>query len=336
MGNAISALVNLANGNYSSLNDFVGTLVRAAVNLSKGNYVSLSRFVGNAVDALVNLFRGNYYSLSDFIGSAISVVTNLTNSGSNWTSGLMSWLTGNRYGTVEMVVNLVAGVVRGFQAIFGKAEGGIVTAAGRSLSFARGGVIRGSGRAGWWDSVNKYASGTSRAHGTVFVAGEAGPEVVGHVNGRTEILNKSQLAQAIYGAVTSGMGQAVNALGRYLAGHMSRCADAISATVAANGVGDLRGLEYYAPAMSAGAVLPYAVNAQADGPDDGLRSVLDANNEDLIQTIISVIGAQTSAIVSALNAIQRQAGAAAGPSAQQIIDDINRRAQMFGESPILI
>lgn len=57
---------------------------------------------------------------------------------------------------------------------------------------------------GRWSNIPQYASGTLNA-GSVFVAGEAGPELVGHVGGRTEVLNKSQLASAMYSAVHSAM-----------------------------------------------------------------------------------------------------------------------------------
>ena len=72
--------------------------------------------------------------------------------------------------------------------------------------FASGGVIA-NGIAQTWNSISKYASGTSNAHGSLFVAGEAGPEIVGHIGGRTEVLNKSQIAQAIYSAVVAALGQ---------------------------------------------------------------------------------------------------------------------------------
>lgn len=58
---------------------------------------------------------------------------------------------------------------------------------------------------GIWRSIPQYASGTSNAHGSLFLAGEAGPEIVGHVGGRTEVLNKSQLAAAMFSAVRSAM-----------------------------------------------------------------------------------------------------------------------------------
>jgi hypothetical protein len=41
----------------------------------------------------------------------------------------------------------------------------------------------------------------------MFIAGEAGSELVGHINGRTEVLNKSQLGQIMHSAIVDGMYQ---------------------------------------------------------------------------------------------------------------------------------
>ena len=81
--------------------------------------------------------------------------------------------------------------------------------AGKSyIRRAAGGVLN----HGIWSNIPQYAGGTSRAHGSMFVAGESGPEVVGHIGGRTEVLNKSQLASAMYSSVTAAMSQSLNAL----------------------------------------------------------------------------------------------------------------------------
>ena len=221
-----------------------------------------------------------------------------------------------------------------------QATGGVI-ANGLFRRFAAGGVISG-GLARYLAGVPHYAGGTTRAHGTVFVAGEAGPEIMGHINGRTEILNKSQLAQTMYSAVLSAMGQAVSALGTFLSGQLANCTNAIVKTIGnreqgtgnRNGWG-FAGLNYHAPVMASGTVLPYDVAAQIERAGMDIQNTLDANNEDLIQTIISVIGAQTSAIVSALRTNQQQGTANNGLTAQQLINDINRRAQMFGGSPLL-
>jgi len=74
---------------------------------------------------------------------------------------------------------------------------------------ARGGAYY----SGHWHNIAQYATGGIPSQGTMFVAGEAGAEVVGDINGRTEVLNQSQLASAIHSAVLSAMQQA-NASGQ--------------------------------------------------------------------------------------------------------------------------
>ena len=69
------------------------------------------------------------------------------------------------------------------------------------LPEALGGAFYGN----FWHSIPQYAGGTLNAYGSLFLAGEAGPELVGHVGGRTEVLNKSQLASAMFSAVRSAM-----------------------------------------------------------------------------------------------------------------------------------
>ena len=214
--------------------------------------------------------------------------------------------------------------------------GGIISRLGNYFRFANGGQIMRNGRASWYDSVNKYADGTARAHGTVFVAGEAGPEIMGHVNGRTEILNKSQLADAIYAAVVSGMGQAVNALGSYLANHMTNCTNSIVKTIAANtGWVDVGNIEYHEPVMASGGIMPYDITMQIARSTQEIQSTLDANNEDLIQAMVSAIGSAAQSIVQAMLTQQtRNVPTNNGMTSRQMIDAINRSTLMFGQSPL--
>lgn len=72
----------------------------------------------------------------------------------------------------------------------------------RLMAQELGGIIHSNGLV---QRISAYANGTANAHGTMFLAGEAGPEIVGHVGGRTEVLNKSQLAQTMFSAVRSAM-----------------------------------------------------------------------------------------------------------------------------------
>ena len=71
-----------------------------------------------------------------------------------------------------------------------------------------GGIISSNGS---FSNIPQYAGGTLNA-GSVFVAGEAGPEIMGHINGRTEILNRSQMASIMNASYIQAMGQFGNRL----------------------------------------------------------------------------------------------------------------------------
>lgn len=49
----------------------------------------------------------------------------------------------------------------------------------------------------------QFAVGGFPSHGTQFVAGEHGAEVVGHINGRTEVLNQSQIAKVMASSMST-------------------------------------------------------------------------------------------------------------------------------------
>ena len=55
-------------------------------------------------------------------------------------------------------------------------------------------------------SIPKYA-GVASLHGSMFLAGENGAEMVGHVNGTTEVLNRFQMGQIMHSSIIAGMAQ---------------------------------------------------------------------------------------------------------------------------------
>ena len=131
----------------------------------------------------------------------------------NFSDGYKKWVTGDYWGDLNSSVYLKAGNFTSLSSWLGdsvtvsvnlKAGGGVAYSNGYSASFASGGVIS-SGVARHLSNIPHYASGTTDAHGTLFLAGEAGPEILGHVGGRTEILNQSQLASTMFAAVRSAM-----------------------------------------------------------------------------------------------------------------------------------
>ena len=73
----------------------------------------------------------------------------------------------------------------------------------QNVGNALGGIIDSNGNV---KRIPQYADGTLNA-GSVFVAGEHGPEVMGHINGRTEILNRSQMASIMSSSYIRAMSQ---------------------------------------------------------------------------------------------------------------------------------
>lgn len=235
-------------------------------------------------------------------------------------------------------------------------KGGVLTVGGnwRDIpQFAAGGIIRDIA-----GKVQAYAGGTARAHGSLFLAGEAGPEVVGHVNGRTEVLNRSQIASAIYSAVLAGMETAVNGLAAYIGQRMIDCANAIisgilslanmsgplavqlaggDATLAKQLAALTSGVTYAAPAYSTGSIVPYEITAEIRRSTAELKAAIAEAAEETISSNISALGALGQVIVSAL----QQYGGGNTPvfdadsMVQQTIDEINRRTRTLGRSPLI-
>ena len=123
----------------------------------------------------------------------------------------------------------LSGTVTRLQVAANAAIAGAVAGSAITLALSRlatGGVVS-NGRVTNWNSIPKYASGTVNAHGSLFVAGEAGAEIVGNVNGKTEILNKSQMAQAMYSASVAGMIESA----KYINAKMAECANAVISAI---------------------------------------------------------------------------------------------------------
>lgn len=174
-----------------NLSTTVGVKTSTAWGTQHKTFLNYLDVVGKTTNVNVNATRGNFKNgLKAWIGYDTHTVTvNLARG--NWYWGLSDWI-GQE---VWVRVNLWAG-------------GGVVYGNGYSVGFASGGVITRSG----WNHLDKAANGGTRPHGTMFVAGEAGPEIVGHIGGRTEILNKSQLASTMFASVSAALSPAVKVI----------------------------------------------------------------------------------------------------------------------------
>lgn len=172
--------VSLVRDGWKSLSDWVGTDVTVKTSLQRLGWTTLADWMGNNVVAFVSLAKKNWSSLGSWVGDRVTAYVNLVRG--NFRS-LSDWI-GK---TINVGVNLFSNWISR------RKNGGILSD-------------------GMWSDIPQYANGTRNAHGSLFLAGEAGPEIVGHVGGRTEILNRSQLASTMYSSVIRAMTPAMSAI----------------------------------------------------------------------------------------------------------------------------
>lgn len=173
----LSQGISLLKSGWSTVKNWIGSLpvIAQGISLFKSGWTTIKNWIGShTVGVGISLWKSGWSSISSFVGTSVSVGISLFKSG--WTS---------------------------IKKFFGLANGGIVGANGGVKMFASGGIITPN----MWKAMPKYAGGTNRAHGSMFVAGESGAELVGHVNGTTEVLNRFQLASVMHSSIVSGMAQ---------------------------------------------------------------------------------------------------------------------------------
>lgn len=197
----LSQAIRLIKSGWSTVKNWIGNIpvISQGISLIKSGWTSIKNWIGNHdVSVDISLFKDGWTSLSSWIGNKVSVGISLFKDG--WSS---------------------------IKKFFGLSDGGIVGANGGVKLFSSGGSIDSMGRS-WWSSIPKYAKGTpsAGAHGSMFVAGENGAELVGHVNGTTEVLNRFQLAQVMKHSIVAGMAQ-FTGYWRNMTGQMSVCANGI-------------------------------------------------------------------------------------------------------------
>ena len=71
------------------------------------------------------------------------------------------------------------------------------THSGGGRGFATGGVFTGSS----WQAITQYASGGTPTQGQMFIAREAGPELVGTLGGKTAVMNNDQIVASVSNGV---------------------------------------------------------------------------------------------------------------------------------------
>lgn len=204
----LSQYIALAKQAWSTVKGWIGNIpvLSQGIALAKHLWTTVRNWIGNipVLSQGISLLKSGWSKVSSWVWSFGSgVISQGVSLARNGWSTVASWVRTQIGGAVDVTVNLISKWKGKIKEFFGLSDGGVVSAGGGIKMFASGGIITPN----MWKAMPKYAGGTNRAHGSMFVAGESGAELVGHVNGTTEVLNRFQLASVMHSSIVSGMAQ---------------------------------------------------------------------------------------------------------------------------------
>lgn len=204
----LSQYIALAKQAWSTVKGWIGNIpvLSQGIALAKHLWTTVRNWIGNipVLSQAISLIKSGWSKVSSWVWSFGSgVISQGVSLARNGWSTVASWVRTQIGGAVDITVNLISKWKGRIKEFFGLSGGGVISAGGGIKMFASGGIITPN----MWKAMPKYAGGTNRAHGSMFVAGESGAELVGHVNGTTEVLNRFQLASVMHSSIVSGMAQ---------------------------------------------------------------------------------------------------------------------------------
>lgn len=166
---------SLAKKGWTTVSKFVGEIGKKSFGLKKDGWTTLNKYVGKLDKVAVKLYKSGWKSINSFVGTTVKVGIQLIKDG--WSS-FKNWLgIGNDNSSSKKKTSKKAG-------------GGIYTG-------------------GMWHNIAHYAVGTENAPaGQLFIAREAGPELVGTIVGHTSVMNNDQ----IVASVSDGVARAVRSV----------------------------------------------------------------------------------------------------------------------------
>ncbi len=180
VGTAVSVSVSLVKKAWSTITNFVGDAVSVAISIFKKGWSTISSFVGTAVSVSIGLVKSGWSSIKNFVGSSVSVAVSLAKSG--WTS-ISSWI-----GSLAATLNIKLPKIG--------VNWGSIDVLGATIKYPKG--------------FYTYAKGGFPDFGQIFIAREAGPELVGTIGNRNAVVNNEQIVESVstgvYQAVLAALG----------------------------------------------------------------------------------------------------------------------------------
>lgn len=189
---------------WTTVKNWIGNIptLDQRIQLIKHLWTTVKAWIGDipVLNQAINLIKQGWSTVAGWIGNIPAVSQAISLAKSGWDT-VSSWVSKSLGSAVSIGVSLFKSGWNSIKEFFGLSSGGYDTGHGFKL-FANGGYVNG-GRSGYW-GIPAYGNG-GITHGSLFVAGEAGTEMVGRIGGQTEVLNQSQIKLAMRSAVISGM-----------------------------------------------------------------------------------------------------------------------------------
>ena len=189
---------------WTTVKNWIGNIptLDQRIQLIKHLWTTVKAWIGDipVLNQAIKLIKQGWSTVAGWIGNIPAVSQAISLAKSGWDT-VSSWVSKSLGSAVSIGVSLFKSGWNSIKEFFGLSSGGYDTGHGFKL-FANGGYVNGS-RSGYW-GIPAYGNG-GITHGSLFVAGEAGTEMVGRIGGQTEVLNQSQIKLAMRSAVISGM-----------------------------------------------------------------------------------------------------------------------------------
>ena len=193
---------------YGFVKQFMGDSVEKAIGLKTnfGDGVAtvagwVKKRLGKGVKKAIGLAKSGWSSVSSWVndrmGGSLSKAISLAKDG--WTT-VKEWVKKKIGGTVSVGISLFKSGWKSIKSFFGLAGGGYVTKHGFKL-FKEGGAYNG----GRWQPIQNFAGGGYPNGSQMFVAREAGPELVGTIGGTTAVMNNDQIVASVSDGVAKAM-----------------------------------------------------------------------------------------------------------------------------------
>ena len=310
---------------YSTLGKLFGTVLSFTAFLSgksKDGYSSLGKLFGTVLSfaaLLLGKSSDGFQSIGDVFGTILSFAALLSGKSSDGYQDV-----GDIFGTVAtFVANLTKTGANwnkdGKKSVVDWIGSGLSFIANLTSSGSNWGGKKGKGSVIDWFGkkqtfiANLTKSGSNWSTGLV-------QWLTGNANGTISLVLSS----------ITGATSLTRRFLDWLSGNNSNGLPTVSANVA-----PMSGVNAHTPAMANGTIMPYDVAAQIAKSTTDIQNTLDANNNELITSVVSAISNAAASIVMAMNLTGSGNGFSTSSLTSAVIDEINRMTRMNGQSPIL-